>query len=148
MIKIKTKIMTKIKGIYQRMARALKYHSNPGLYYVIADATDNTFTLSEELFEHMGVMELDVAKAFVFSVGQGHYAFMLNPELGQPSQLADVQYNSKYRSIGFQSLCPSVNRIFYDYRLPHGSRARLSVKPCSLRRRENKIRYYKILRPR
>lgn len=110
--------------------------------YVILDATDNSVTLSNGLFDHMGVMNQDVAKVFVFHLcnavsedlkqSGAIYAFMLNPQLEQETQLADIQYNSKYRTIGFETLCPTVNRIFYDYGLPVNGRAKLSVEPSTV----------------
>lgn len=103
--------------------------------YVIADATDNSITISKRLFKHMRVMEQEKAQAYVFRLrteqGLGDYAFILNPQLGKlenPTQLNNIQYNSKHKCIGFETLVPTVNRIFYDYNLPHDSRCRLSVK--------------------
>ncbi len=85
--------------------------------YVIADATDSSVTISRKLYRHLDVSaELAAAKIFVFHIPEtGHYAFMLNPDIEQPTQLSDLQYNSKHRCIGFESLCPTVARIFYDY---------------------------------
>lgn len=113
-------------------------------FFVIADANDNSITFSRALFKQLNVMDADQAKVFVFWVPQNNcYAFMLNPCLDQPTQLADIQYNGKYHSIGFECLVPTVNRIFYDYRLPHGSRCKLSVE----RHTANDITFYKICRP-
>lgn len=113
--------------------------------YVIADATDNSITLSKRLFHKMGVMELDVAKVYVFSIPLSKtYAFILNPPFDKPTQLCDIQYNSKHRCVGFETLCPTVNRIFYDYRLPHDRRCKLSVK---LRKTVEGVVYYEICRP-
>lgn len=98
--------------------------------YVICDARDNSITISRALFDMMDVMNQEQAKVLVFrlcsavveqdSKWNGNvYAFTLNPELGeQQTQLCDIQYNGKHRSIGFESLCPTVNRIFYDYGIP------------------------------
>jgi len=99
--------------------------------YVIADAADNSVTLSRRLFKHMGVMKQEVAKVYVFYIpSAGSYGFVLNPSLDQPTQLCDIQYNSKYHCIGFQTLVPTVNRIFYDYGINHLGRCKLSVKIC------------------
>lgn len=112
--------------------------------YILADATDNSVTLSKLLFHHMGVMKLDVAKVYVFSIpSRRTYGFTLNPSFDKPTQLCDIQYNSKHRCIGFETLCPTVNRIFYDYRLPHDGRCKLSVKV----RQTEGIVYYEICRP-
>ncbi|MBQ7462439.1 MAG: hypothetical protein IJS63_09345 [Bacteroidaceae bacterium] len=110
--------------------------------FVILDPADNSVTLSRGLFDLMDVMNLEVAKVFVFHLcnaasedlkrGGAIYAFMLNPQFEQETQLADIQCNSKHRTIGFECLCPTVNRIFYDYGLSVNSRAKLSVEPATL----------------
>lgn len=127
-----------------RMWRDFRHYT----LYVIADPADNSVTLSRRLFKHMDVMKLNVAKVYVFKLLQTGdkgtiYAFALNPPVGQPAQMADIQYNAKHRTVGFESLCPTVNRIFYDYGLPSDAKVKLSVEPCSV----NNITYYTILRP-
>lgn len=123
--------------------------------YVIADPADNSVTLSRALFEHMDVMNQEQAKVFVFRlfVASRHcrvYAFTLNPDIQHPTCLADIQYNSKHRSIGFESLCPTVNRIFYDYGLPYDRPVKLSVEPATVpcgSPQGKTFTYYKLLRP-
>ncbi len=111
--------------------------------YVILDATDNSVTLSRVLFELMDVMTLEEAKVFVFhlcnhctddaSHSGALYAFMINPNFGMSTQLADIQYNAKHRTIGFETLCPTVNRIFFDYGIPAtATKVKLTVKPVRL----------------
>lgn len=97
--------------------------------YVIVDGSDNSITLSKRLVKNMGVMKMsDQPKVMVFRIpDMDSYGFMVNPDIEQQTQLNDIQYNSKHRSIGFESLCPTVNRILYDYQLPSG-RFKLSVK--------------------
>lgn len=112
--------------------------------YVIADAKDNSVTLSKRLFKKMNVMKLNAAKVYVFAIPQRHtYGFTINPPFSKPTQLCDIQYNSKHRCIGFETLCPTVNRIFYDYRLPHDGRCKLSVKV----RKTADVVYYEICSP-
>ena len=97
--------------------------------YVIMDARDNSVTFSKRLFKHLNVFEKDEANIYVFRlcnqvVEEGSnrtgaiYAFMLNPPFTQETQLGAIQYNAKHKCIGFESLCPTVNRIFYDYGIP------------------------------
>lgn len=120
--------------------------------WVIADASDNSITLSKALFHHMGGLDMEQAKVLVIKVAPGdpsdmahHYAFTLNPSLEQDdAPLADIQYNSKYKSIGFEALSPTVNRIFYDYSLPALIKVKLTVKP----RNSKDITYYEICPPR
>lgn len=116
--------------------------------YVIADATDNSITFSRALFHHMGGLSLEQAKVFAFYVPavephQGHYGFMLNPEFDKKTQLADIQYNTKHRTIGFEMLNPTVNRMFYDYGLRPMTKVKLSVK----HKRLQEITYYQICPP-
>lgn len=113
--------------------------------YIIADAADNSITFSRQLFKHLDVMKLDVARVYVFYIPQTKcYGFMLNPPIAQETQLADVQYNSRHKCIGFECLCPTVNRIFYDYGLQASLRCKLSVKAS---RMPDGRYYYQICRP-
>lgn len=112
--------------------------------YVIADGSDNSITLSRALFHHMGGMELTEAKVFAFYVPDDNtYGFILNPQFDQETQLADIQYNEKYRTIGFPMLNPSVARMFYDYHMPALIRAKLNVKAKTA----GDITYYEICPP-
>lgn len=113
--------------------------------YVIADANDNSVTLSRLLFRHMGAMRLEITKVFVFRLPEtGHYAFTLNPDIEQDTQLADIQYNTKYRCVGFECLVPTVNRIFYDYGICPNIRVKLDV--C-IETAPNGMKYYIISKP-
>lgn len=113
-------------------------------FYVIADPHDNSITFNRWLFRDMGGNKLESAKVFVFLIpDSGEYGMMLNPKLDKETQLADIQYNPKYRCIGIESLNPTVNRIFYDYWLPV-ARCRLSVQR---RRLPDGSKYYVILKP-
>ena len=119
-------IFKKIKQLFSNcrtLWRSLKY-------YVIADPSDNSITLSKALFEHIkdNARETDVANVFMFLVNSTrHYAFMVNPNIDQPTQLCTIQYNDKYHCIGFETLCPSVGHIFYNYGLPATTRVKLSI---------------------
>lgn len=115
-------------------------------YYVIADPADNSITLSKHLFRHIknnaGID--DAARVFVFHIPDAaSYGFMVNPNIEKPTQLCDIQYNGKYRCIGFETLCPSVGTIFYRYGLPADKRVKLSV---SVRNTTDKI-YYQFDKP-
>ena len=114
-------------------------------YYIIADPADNSITLSRTLFSHIkdSAHEGDAARVFVFRVGDS-YGFMANPGIEQPTQMCDIQYNDKYRCIGFETLCPSVGQIFYDYGLNATQRVKMSV---AVRRTQQGKVYYQIQRP-
>lgn len=96
--------------------------------FVIADPRDNSITISKQLFKHIKRQGLTQVQVFVFAIPENKsYGFTINPPIEQDTVLASLQYNSKHKSIGFESRCPTVNKIFYDYRLP-GIPAKLSVK--------------------
>ncbi len=114
--------------------------------YVIADTRDNSITFSRRLFKELDIMGMDMAKVFVFFIPEtGHYAFTLNPKIEQETQLADVMYNGKFKTIGFESLVPTVNKIFYDYGMDSDIACKLSVK--KLRTDEGGFVYYQICKP-
>lgn len=103
-------------------------------YYVIADPADNSVTLSKRLFFHMkkeaerSGADGGEASVFVFRIPHsGTFGFMPNPGIDSPTQLCQIQYNGKYRCIGFETLCPSVGRILYEYGLPALRSVKLSV---------------------
>lgn len=114
--------------------------------YVILDPADNSVTLSKKLFSHIRKYSdtADKAVVFVFRVSDsGLFAFMLNPNIEKPTQICDIQYNEKYKCIGFETLNPSVGRILYDYNLSAESKCKLSV---SVKETNNKL-YYQIEKP-
>jgi hypothetical protein len=113
--------------------------------YVVADATDNSITFSKKLFTELDVMNLDVARIYTFYIPDSKcYGFILNPNFEQETQLADVQYNGKTKSVGYECLVPTVNRMFYDYGLPANSKCKLSVKVCLT---TEGVKYYQICKP-
>lgn len=117
-------------------------------YYVIADPADNSVTLSKSLFKRLNVMKLDAANVFVFFIPEeGSYGFMLNPSQLKDTEappLCAIHYNYKYRCVGFETLCPTVNYIFYRYKLGIDKPCKLSVKECKMK---DGTVYYKICRP-
>ena len=64
--------------------------------------------------------------------------------IGQPTQLCDIQYNDKYKCIGFESLCPSVGLMLYEHGLPGDSIVKLSV---SIHHTGKGLIYYQIEKP-
>lgn len=128
---------------FLRLLRSFRYRR----YYIIADCSDNSITFSHGLYKHIvsNSNRQDMAKVFVFRVPDWQtFGFMVNPDLNQETQLADIQYNDKYKSIGFESLCPTVNMIFSEYRLPLDAKAKLTV---STRQTADGKMFYNIERP-
>lgn len=118
--------------------------------YVIADPRDNSITFSKGLCKEMDLDNLTEAKVFAFEVRKvgekRSFGFTLNPKFDQKTQLADIMYNSKHKCVGFESLNPTVNRIFYDYGIIiHDMPHKLSVKKSHIKR--NDLTYYEICRP-
>lgn len=114
-------------------------------YYVILDPKDNSVTLSKALFKHMKKnAKGEGANVFVFKIKHNdNYAFMVNPNLEQPTQLCEIQYNDKYKCIGFETLCPSVGKILYDYGMPDSQILKMSVS-VQLTNGEEPAIYYQI----
>lgn len=112
--------------------------------YVTADADDNSVTFSEHLYKRIARDGIGDAKVIVIRLSDtGEYAFVLNPAIEQETQLADIQINTQHNCIGFESLVPTVNRIFFDYGIPPSCKCRLSV-----RREETPgLVYWRICRP-
>lgn len=97
-------------------------------YYVIMDPKDNSVTLNKHLFNHIKKhSQTNETKVFVFNIpAKNAYGFMVNPDI-KDTQLSNIQYNDKYHCIGFETLCPSVGKIFFDYGLPALHVVKLSV---------------------
>lgn len=121
-------------ALHRRIRNYLRRRS----FFVILDPADNSVTLSHALFNHMrrhanaaapeNGEESQSPKIFVFRVPEHHsFGFMLNPGITQPTQLCQIQYNGKYHCVGFESLCPSVGQMLYDYHLPHYFKCKLTV---------------------
>ncbi len=107
--------------IFPDMIKKLKDLLLQRWLYVIVDSSDSSITLSPILFKRMGGKALSGAKALVFRMSpSGKYAFTINPDVGEGALLADIQYNYKYKTIGFETLIPTVSRILFDYGLAEG----------------------------
>lgn len=131
-------IINKIKRLYQSIR-----------FFVVIDPSDNSVTLSKKLFAHLRKTagEGKEAKVFVFRVTnnkESTFAFMVNPDISQETQLCDIQYNDKHKCVGFETLCPSVGFILYEYGLPAIHKCKLSV---TVRKTELNTYYYQIEKP-
>ncbi|MDO4163962.1 MAG: hypothetical protein Q4D56_06200 [Bacteroides sp.] len=114
--------------------------------YVIADPADNSVTLSRALFRHIraNARKDDAARVFMFRItGEKAFGFSVNPQFDRPTQFCDIQYNDRYRCIGFETLCPSVGTILYEYGLPADTPVKLSATV----QKNGNLMYYKIERP-
>lgn len=93
----------------------------PQRMFVITDPSDNSVTLSKAVFSHLRKhSEQNIAKVIVFRLSDTQeYAFAITDKSAEETQICDIQFNEKYNCIGFESLCPTVVRILYDYGLPN-----------------------------
>lgn len=110
--------------------------------YVIADPADNSITLSAGLYVHIrdNAPRYYAPPVFVFKIPHHNaFGFMVDPGIGDNTQLCQIQYNAKFRCVGFETLCPSVGRILYDYGLLATRPIRLRVSVC--RTPQGKIYY-------
>lgn len=124
-------ILRKIKGAMRNLRVLVKSIGERwrcrGLW-VLADSRDNSISFSPKLWRRIRreVGAAETAKVVVVRCGGG-YAFAVNADVGEDTQLADIQWNGKHGTVGFESLVPTVNRMFYDMGLPFGIAAKLSV---------------------
>lgn len=114
-------------------------------YYVIADASDNSMTVNQALYKAMDVENADDIRIFVFRVDDG-FGFAINWEETKSSdvQYSTLQFNDKYKSIGFETLNPTVNKMFYDFGLTG------TMCKCKLTVTKEKVKgrkYFKIHKP-
>lgn len=98
-------------------------------YYVTLDMRDSSVTFGKALYKALEpeIMisanlepkenEIDTrGKVMVFYEPESEcYGFVVAPELTQATQLADIQFSTKYKSVGFESLVPTVARMLHDY---------------------------------
>lgn len=108
------------------------------------DPTDNSVTICEALYDDMTDHDRKVdEKIFVFYIPlTREYAFMVGAKFDQETQLTELQYNPKTRTVGFETLNPTVVRICYDYGLELEKPTTVGVE----KRRTGDMEYY-VLKP-
>lgn len=132
----------------RKIIKKIREWRNNHIYYVIADPRDNSVTLSQALFTHIknNTSDINNTDVFVFRTSDtGHYGFTINPIFNTPTQMTRLQYNTKYKCIGFETLLPTVTRIFYDYAIYDNKPCKLTV---TIHKTVNKeLPYYMIEQP-
>ena len=118
-------------------------------WYVIADPNDNSITFSKGLYKALKLLSYEVKPcAFVFTLSDTkEYAFCINPDLPEGLPMGEIQFNPKYKTIGFESLVPTVQSVFFDYGLPADRACKLSVSKGTQIVEGKELIYYKIERP-
>lgn len=94
------------------MRRLFKLKKKKDDKYVVMDPRDNSVTLSPALFASLGGFD-ECHRVYVFQVaGSDDYAFIVNPDFPEETQISDVQVNTKTKEVGFECLIPSVPMMF------------------------------------
>ena len=115
-----------MKSSLKKLWRAIRWRR----HFVIADPRDNSVTFSKQLYRRI-VRDNDLdrqAKVLGFySDSIGLYGFIINPDVVESTIMADIQFDSRTRTIGYESLCPTVNQICYRFNLPFDRPVKLTV---------------------
>ena len=136
---MKKKLLRLIASIKMALGRWMDEHT----CRVLIDCSDNSVSMSKGLIKAAGIFDKDIEGALIVRlVSTGEYAIVFKQNGDERIPMANaIQYNSKYKSIGFESLTPTVNRILNDYNLPLMSKQTLWVK-----RKTTNINYWLICR--
>lgn len=117
--------------------------------FVVLDGRANSVTLSKGIYDHIIKKERTEYSIFVFRISdRGTYGFCMREdwEYLQKSNTAFalLQFNQKYKKVGFRSDFPSVTAILDEYNLPLNRMVRLTCIPRKSLKGEP---YYEIMRP-
>lgn len=139
--------MIGIKDYMRYVVNRLRCNKN---CYVVADCSDNSVTFSDALYRQIDPLIVDADNVMTFYVPRHrNYGFIINPAgiNAEETAMSHVQLNTKYGCVGYEMLVPSVNRLFYDYKIAANvTKVKLSVGlRCNIR---TGIVYYEIIRPR
>lgn len=126
----------------RKIYRHIKNFINTLGCYVIADPNDNSITLSKRLFKHIQKHHKNNIVMGVKIKNKNKYAFIVDPDIKEQTQTAQIQHNDKHKTIGFETLTPAVGRIFYDYQLPPHKPQRLSI---TIKQLPTNNKYYYII---
>lgn len=126
---MKKKLLRLIASIKMALGRWMDEHT----CRVLIDGSDNSVSLSKGLLKQSGILTKDTEGALIVRlVSTDEYAIVFKQQgdarLDEMKMVNSIQYNSKYKTIGFESLTPTVNRILNDYNLPLMSKQKLWVK--------------------
>ena len=117
--------------------------------FVVLDGRANSVTLSKGIYDHIMQKERTDNSIFVFRLSnRGTYGFCMREDLEEPRKantaFAQLQFNQKYKKVGFRSEYPSITAILDDYNLPLNRMVRLT---CIPRKSAKGEPYYEIMRP-
>ena len=117
--------------------------------FVVLDGRANSVTLSKGIYDHIMQKERTDNSIFVFRLSdRGTYGFCMREDLEElrkaNTAFAQLQFNQKYKKVGFRSEYPSITAILDDYDLPLDRMVRLT---CIPRKSTKGEPYYEIRRP-
>ena len=117
--------------------------------FVVLDGRANSVTLSKGIYDHIMQKERTDNSIFVFILSdRGTYGFCMREDLEElrkaNTAFAQLQFNQKYKKVGFRSEYPSITAILDDYNLPLNRMVRLT---CIPRKSAKGEPYYEIMRP-
>ena len=117
--------------------------------FVVLDGRANSVTLSNGIYDHIMQKERTDNSIFVFRLSdRGTYGFCMREDWEElrkaNTAFAQLQFNQKYKKVGFISEYPSITAILDDYDLPLDRMVRLT---CIPRKSGKGEPYYEIMRP-
>lgn len=121
--------MNKLKSIFRRIF---------GNLYIICDSSDNSVSLSDELLAYIredlgpvGKVNARIMSGRKEDKSTGNYYIYFFGDEGDGNYKSTLCRNDYYDSVGFETLIPTINRIFYDYSI-NEKVAKLKVKPVRI----------------
>lgn len=117
--------------------------------FVVLDGRANSVTLSKGIYDHIMQKERTDNSIFVFRLSdRGTYGFCMREDWEElrkaNTAFAQLQFNQKYKKVGFRSEYPSITAILDDYDLTLDLIVRLT---CIPRKSAKGEPYYEIMRP-
>lgn len=118
---------------------------------ITLDGMDNTATINKpfrKLLYHLGIEKNNHIICFRIGKDEGYnsrYAFEILREGMKPEETvtSELKYNMYYDCFGFEMLCPTVQSIFYNWRINHNS---IHETICLPRLTPDRHIYFEILR--
>lgn len=117
--------------------------------FVVLDGRANSVTLSKGIYDHIIEKEHTDNSIFVFRLSdRGTYGFCMREDWEELRKVntafSQLQFNQKYKKVGFRSDFPSITAILDEYNLPLNRMVRLT---CIPRKSAKGEPYYEIMRP-
>ena len=117
--------------------------------FVVLDGRANSVTLSKCIYDHIMQKERTDNSIFVFRLSdRGTYGFCMREDWEElrkaNTAFTQLQFNQKYKKVGFRSDLPSITAILDEYNLPLNRMVRLT---CIQRKSAKCEPYYEIMRP-